>query len=554
MKILVAEDQEVNFTLLKKLLTRDGHDVIWAKNGLEAYNKFIENDVDLILMDVMMPIMNGYEATKKIKAYEKKPFIPVIFVTAITGEEELQKAIEAGGDDFLSKPVNNIVLKSKIFALNRIQGLYSLLKKQNDELLSFKKRTQKEQKLAENIYNNIIYPGVSGNSGALITHESLKMFGGDFALIASNPFGGVNVLLGNVSERGLISSICAMQVAEIFYSMSSKGFHIQNIVTSIHNRLSNLLSSTVNFSMALLHVDKECKTVTVWNGGLPDIIIRSGAGLRDSVQSCHPPIGKEFSKDFESTCQVFSIIPGDRLILHSDGMKKILEQNSGEKDVVSLVSRFENGVSLQKYIQQCIEASKNNRVVIDDVTMIDLECIPDNFRDISSKVEHVDRLRTKSWKVDFDFKSDVIKSVDPLPHILQCIMGIQGMEAFKAPLFMILSELYNNALDHGLLELDSSIKSNPEGYVTFYDERKKKLSELANGFIRISIENEPINNGAVLSFRVDDSGPGFDQSVSVLDIGSNTTCSGRGIPLLKSMCEEVVYNQTGNSVVVKYRW
>ena len=106
--ILVAEDEEMNFLFLKETLLQSGAEVDWAKNGQEAVDKVGSKDYDLILMDMKMPLMDGYDATKKIKSF--KPDIPIIAQTAYALPEEQKSGYEAGCDFYLSKPIDPINL------------------------------------------------------------------------------------------------------------------------------------------------------------------------------------------------------------------------------------------------------------------------------------------------------------------------------------------------------------------------------------------------------------------------------------------------------------
>jgi len=115
-RMLVAEDDPTNFEFLKKVIERTGAEVLHAKNGVEAAQLATSQHFDLILMDIMMPEMNGYDATRKIR--EKKPGIPIIAQTALAMEGDHQRAIDAGCDDYLSKPIRIKELWSKIERLN----------------------------------------------------------------------------------------------------------------------------------------------------------------------------------------------------------------------------------------------------------------------------------------------------------------------------------------------------------------------------------------------------------------------------------------------------
>ncbi len=110
--ILIAEDEQTNYMYLEEVLTREGATVLHARNGIEAVEMAKDHDVNLILMDIKMPVSNGFEATKKIRKF--KPDLPIIAQTAyaLVGDEE--KAIDAGCDDYLPKPIKKEVILEKI--------------------------------------------------------------------------------------------------------------------------------------------------------------------------------------------------------------------------------------------------------------------------------------------------------------------------------------------------------------------------------------------------------------------------------------------------------
>lgn len=113
--ILIAEDEEVNFLYIKILIQRKLNincEIIHVINGLEAIEYVSNNPIDFILMDLKMPVLDGFEATKKIKKI--KPEIPIIAITAYTTVDDKEKALNAGYDDFISKPINNELFSSII--------------------------------------------------------------------------------------------------------------------------------------------------------------------------------------------------------------------------------------------------------------------------------------------------------------------------------------------------------------------------------------------------------------------------------------------------------
>lgn len=126
MKILLAEDTRVMAAVLASRLAACGHEVEVAINGKIALEMFAAASYDLVLMDIEMPEMNGFEATNRIRAIEatcKWAWTPILFLTASDTPENLVTAIEAGGDDFLAKTVPEIVLQAKMKAMSRIATL-----------------------------------------------------------------------------------------------------------------------------------------------------------------------------------------------------------------------------------------------------------------------------------------------------------------------------------------------------------------------------------------------------------------------------------------------
>jgi class 3 adenylate cyclase len=120
--------------MLGELLVLPDYRLIFAGNGFEALAKVDEFAPDLILLDVMMPGMNGFEVCQRLKAEQRWRHIPVILVTALDSVEDLAYGLEAGADDFVSKPVNSLELRARVRSLLRIKSQYDALEKQQHEL------------------------------------------------------------------------------------------------------------------------------------------------------------------------------------------------------------------------------------------------------------------------------------------------------------------------------------------------------------------------------------------------------------------------------------
>ncbi|MDA0746606.1 MAG: response regulator [bacterium] len=125
--VLVVDDNPQNVELLEAYLIPEKYNVITAFDGVEALEKVAESAPDIILLDVMMPRMNGYEVCQALKSDEKTRFIPIVMITALKELEDKIQSIEAGADDFLTKPFNKLELLTRIRSLIRVKRLHDTL-------------------------------------------------------------------------------------------------------------------------------------------------------------------------------------------------------------------------------------------------------------------------------------------------------------------------------------------------------------------------------------------------------------------------------------------
>ncbi len=137
-RILVVDDVAQNVKLLEQLLTLSDYEVITAASGAEGLAKVASGNPDLVLLDVVMPQMSGYEVCRAIRANPATQLLPVVMVTALDPSEERVKGIDAGADDFLSKPINQPELLARVRSLLRIRALNEEVARQKAELAEVK--------------------------------------------------------------------------------------------------------------------------------------------------------------------------------------------------------------------------------------------------------------------------------------------------------------------------------------------------------------------------------------------------------------------------------
>ncbi|MDQ6961499.1 MAG: response regulator [Mariprofundaceae bacterium] len=153
-KILIVDDESRNRTLLSAILKNEKYDTCEASNGAESLLKAVSEQPDLILLDVMMPVMDGYQVAQELKRIPETLSIPIIMVTALSDRDSRLRGLEAGAEEFLSKPVDRLDLKIRVRNLIKLKQMHDELRRSNQTLEKLvAKRTQAlEVSFSESIF------------------------------------------------------------------------------------------------------------------------------------------------------------------------------------------------------------------------------------------------------------------------------------------------------------------------------------------------------------------------------------------------------------------
>jgi anti-sigma regulatory factor (Ser/Thr protein kinase) len=165
-----------------------------------------------------------------------------------------------------------------------------------------------------------------------------------------------------------------------------------------------------------------------------------------------------------------------------------------------------------------------------------------------SAVEIEDSVDQVTWKVDITLTAAQLKQLDVVPMLMNITSTIEGGQDDSA-IFMVLSELFNNALDHGVLKLDSTLKQHEDGMSRYYDERAARMASLTEGQIEVGLERIKSHYGDWLKIYLRDSGDGFDYSAFSNGGEVEGQRYGRGLNLLKGLCDILEYGGNGSEVV-----
>jgi CheY-like chemotaxis protein len=312
---LVVDDSAMQCKVLSVLLKEEGYRVFTANDGARGVEMYVKYKPDLVLMDINMPVMDGYEAARKIKGLSQDHSLcPLIFITSMDTDQAFIECIDAGGDGILVRPFSPDVFKAKIKSIQRISDLYAQVK-------TLQQEQQKDAELAEQLMSGVIEARNFSLDRIGIIKQPAALFSGDIQLTALSPNGDVNVMLGDFTGHGLRSSIGAIPLAETFRAMTKKGFLLFEIINQINHQLYDLLPADLFLAAGFASISSHDASVYAFNAGLPDAYLFSEQGMiKHKISSSHPPLGVLPKLLPDSQLTIYSIEETDRIILISDGI------------------------------------------------------------------------------------------------------------------------------------------------------------------------------------------------------------------------------------------
>jgi len=555
--VLIADDNMTDRMLLSSIVRRQGHRVLTASDGQEAVDVFAERRPQLVLLDAMMPVLDGFEAARQIKELAGESLVPIIFLTSLTEEDALVRCLEAGGDDFLAKPYNQVILAAKIKAMDRMRRLQATVLEQRDQITRHHGYLLNEQRVAKAVFDQVAHSGCLSSPNIRYMQSPYALFNGDLLLAAFTPYGGMHVLLGDFTGHGLPAAVGAMPLAEVFYGMTAKGYGLAEILREMNAKLKRILPVDMFCCATLLNLNFQRRVVEVWNGGMPDgYLYRSESGEHVPLRSRHLPLGVLSRASFQEKTEVFSLAPGDRLFLLSDG---VIETANDDEDLFG-VERLERVFELNRDptrlfedVQAALGAFHGESR--DDVSMVQVEMVePGELEPPATVYSDSGASSPLNWSMTLELRGDTLKRFNPLPYLLQLLQEIHGLRSQSGALYSVLSELYSNALEHGVLGLDSTLKRDAEGFAQYYEQRSTRLNHLKDGYVRLHFMVQPEGRGGRLTIDVEDSGQGFDPHQVMSRSPEEEGLSGRGLKLIRQLSDKAQWSEDGRSASVEFSW
>ena len=551
MTVLVVEDSDIISSMIEEVLSDEGFNCELVSSGEEAltYCQRAELLPAVAILDIGLPGMDGYETGQRIKDLAINRHLPIIFLTGSQDVGVLKKCLSIG-DDYVAKPFDIDTLVAKVSVHHRIGHLYQDLSFKYEELEGYQRRVLLEHDIVETIFTNHFERHISASKNFHYHISPKSVFNGDVLLAAIGPSGNLYVAVGDVTGHGLPAAVGAIPVYSTFRAMAEKGMSIGLIAAEMNRSLRELLPDNMMLAAHLLELSGAGDRLTIWSGGMPAMVLADDHGnIQQLIEGRHCPLAMLEADEFSQDVQVINVEQNDRIYLYTDGVEES-RNSSGEMFGEDRIYKLFNGQNsdMFNYVIDALHSFVGEQEQDDDITLVELRCIPlDGEAGVRKKTSQIKPI---PWSLHFDLGSAELKASSPVSQIVRLLSNAMGIDVHQDYISTVLSELFSNALEHGLLALDSSMKQDEDGFIEYYSLRQQRLENLNDGRISITINLSQLERNTQVEIIVKDSGQGFDFN------GMNEACDeesfGRGVKILHDLCDSIEYSDNGSRVKAVY--
>ncbi|GAB1394055.1 two-component system response regulator HsbR [Rhodocyclaceae bacterium] len=565
MNILLVEERAAEVAALCAILHPLGHTVMVCAGGDLALLQFARQQPDVVITAAFVPGLDGFSLAQAIQQRVAPHWHPVIIIAAECDESLQTRAIEAGADSFLVAPVSPVALAARLVTIERLLTLQRDAAARMAQLTRFLAAEEEDLHIARHLIEHQMSPEGDKGRGRFedpaieIWQQTCARLGGNMVSVNRAPGGVLHAMLADASGYGLSACVSLLPLIAPFYRMSAKGLSLQTIVRELNAKVRHALPEKRVVAAQLVSVDPREGVLSIWNGGMPTAFILDGFGHHFmEFPLTHPPFGSLADGEFDDRIEQHAFARGEQLVLVSAGLLDAtgpLGERFGEEGLAAALVGLPRS-QRRNELRAAVEAHLAGMSPSEDMTLLLIDCEKEAMPPQVTPVPAVNPHRLGHWHFELLIGANEFARIDVVPLLLDVASRFESMQGKAGELFVILSELFNNALDHGILRLDSRLKQAYDGLETWLLMREERLAALKHGEIRIAVAQ--VNEGGRLYLRVHcrDSGPGFDVAAALARLARqphepvDERLHGRGLALIQRMAERLSFNETGNEVTV----
>jgi serine phosphatase RsbU (regulator of sigma subunit) len=385
-QVLVVDDNEANRDVLSRRLQRQNIVVTTAENGRQALELVRQQPFDLILLDIMMPEMNGYQVLQHLKADPTLKHIPVVMISAVDDVDSVVRCVELGAEDYLFKPFNPVLLRARIGA--------SLEKKRlRDKERAYLQAVKQELELGRRTQADFFPAQVPQPPGWQIAglFYPAREVAGDFYDTFALPGNRLGLVIADVCDKGVGAALFMVLVRSLIrafaeqVSSATTGSDalaldavplVNNYITIHHQREQSRIHMFATLFFGVL--DPSTGTLTYVNAGHTPPAIVGAAGIRMLLEPTGPAVG--IMRDSMFRREQLYLEPGDILLAYTDGIteaRSATNEMFGEERLFELLNQPVDTVdSLFAALEQRVRSYIGDMSPEDDITMLAAQRLP----------------------------------------------------------------------------------------------------------------------------------------------------------------------------------
>jgi sigma-B regulation protein RsbU (phosphoserine phosphatase) len=366
--ILIVDDNPTNVDILEARLRAHKYEVITAADGVAGLAMAREKHPDLMLLDIMMPKMDGIEVCRRIKEDPSLPFMPIIMVTARAESKDVVAGLEAGGDEYLTKPVDHAALVARVKSMLRIKELHDTVLEQSAQLRVQLQRATKIQSL---FWPRI--PELKGGGHIWAVSVPAIYVGGDLYDVIPLPDDSLLVYVADVSDKGVPAALIMAALSTKIRSEAHVESEADKLLETVNKSIYRLASEEGFFAtIALAKYWPSSGNMHLALGGhLPPLWI-AGGDMRSLPQIEGISLG--VTLDFHYGIEEILLSPGESILFFTDGVVEAENENNELFGNDRLVSYLKNakGPPWGKGLLEFIRDWRGNAPANDDLTILEI--------------------------------------------------------------------------------------------------------------------------------------------------------------------------------------
>jgi sigma-B regulation protein RsbU (phosphoserine phosphatase) len=321
-QILVVDDDAVSRKILAQLLTSAGYQCRECEDGTEALELMHAKQPSLLLLDFDMPGLNGAEVLKSLRSDSDPAIaqIPAIMLTGHGSEESEVRCLQAGADDFVTKPINAAVLRARIETQLRLRSMRRQLERQNDELEEWRRNLERDLAAARLTQQSLIPqkpPTLPGWEVAACYRPVIQV-GGDIYGWLRMKDGRILFWIADGTGHGAAAALLTTLAKLLFHHGSVEHDAPARVMEAVNNDFRSIFGARSFMTAMCVAVEPATGRASVVGAGHPPLLIARRSGATESIASIAPPLGLIEHPGFMET--ILDLDSGDAFLLYTDGL------------------------------------------------------------------------------------------------------------------------------------------------------------------------------------------------------------------------------------------